>query len=507
MRAIEVPADWSLVPSGLNPGDRFRLMFLTTSRNATPTDIDVYNEWVQDRAAGGHDSIREYAGAFNLLGCTEDDAARDNTRTTYTDDDKGVPIYWLNGPKVVDEYEDLYDGDWDEEAKMRTRSGTEMDNPQHVWTGCGHNGAVSSGAWLGHDMPTIGLPDGPEATGGPLSSSLITAKAGSLAVYALSEVFEVAVPITEVPADWSLVPSGLQEGDQFRLLFISSAPRNASPSEIATYNTWIQARAANGHTDIQDYSSSFQAVGSTEDMDARDNTYTTYTSSDKGVAIYWLGGNKVADDYEDFYDEDWDEEASMKNESGTAESGVTAWTGSDHDGTEMLQGTPETSRALGNSNNAWVRFGKTNSDEHGPLSGATANRSNNKRIYGLSGVFEVVAGNNPATGEPTITGTAQVGGVLTANLSNVTDPDGLDHVSYSYQWIADDGVHGNRHRPRHGGDLPADHCGRGQDGQGAGQLHRRRRQPRVPDQRRHRRGVPLGQRGAHLVRPADRGGI
>ena len=440
VEAIEVPADWSLVPSGLNPGDRFRLMFLTTSRNATPTDIDVYNKWVQDRAAGGHDSIREYAGAFNLLGCTEDDAARDNTRTTYTDDDKGVPIYWLNGPKVVDEYEDLYDGDWDEEAKMRTRSGTERDNPEHVWTGCGHNGAVSSGAWLGHDMPTIGLPDGPEATGGPLSSSLITAKAGSLAVYALSEVFEVAVPTIEVPADWSLVPSGLQEGDQFRLLFISSAPRNASPSEIATYNTWIQARAANGHTDIQDYSSSFQAVGSTEDMDARDNTYTTYTSSDKGVAIYWLGGNKVADDYEDFYDEDWDEEASMKNESGTAESGVTAWTGSDHDGTEMLQGTPETSRALGNSNNAWVRFGKTNSDSHGPLSGATANRTGNKRIYGLSGVFEVVAANTPATGALTISGTAQVGGVLTANLSNVTDPDGLDDVSYSYQWIADDGT-------------------------------------------------------------------
>ena len=223
VRAIEVPADWSLVPSGLNPGDRFRLMFLTTSRNATPTDIDVYNKWVQDRAAGGHDSIREYAGAFNLLGCTEDDAARDNTGTTYTDDDKGVRIYWLNGPKVVDDYEDLYDGDWDEEAKMRNRSGTERDNPQHVWTGCGHNGTVSSGAWLGHDMPTIGLPDGPEATGGPLSSSLITAKAGSLAVYALSEVFEVAVPITEVPGG----PRRLEPGAQ--------RPRGGRPVPAAVH--------------------------------------------------------------------------------------------------------------------------------------------------------------------------------------------------------------------------------------------------------------------------------
>ena len=250
----------------------------------------------------------------------------------------------------------------------------------------------------------------------------------------------VVPPPTEVPADWSLVPSGLQEGDQFRLLFISSAHRNASPSAIATYNTWVQDQAASGHTDIQDYSSSFRAVGSTEDMDARDNTYTTYTSSDKGVAIYWLGGNKVADDYEDFYDEDWDEEAAMKNESGTAETGVSAWTGSDHDGTEMLQGTPETSRALGNSNNAWVRFGKTDSASHGPLSGETAARGGNKRIYGLSSVFEVVAANNPATGAPTITGTAQVGELLTADASNIGDPDGIAGATFSYQWIADDGT-------------------------------------------------------------------
>ena len=243
------------------------------------------------------------------------------------------------------------------------------------------------------------------------------------------------------PTDWSLAPSGLQEGDQFRLLFISSAHRSASPSEIATYNTWIQARAANGHTDIQDYSSSFRAVGSTEDMDARDNTYTTYTSSDKGVAIYWLGGNKVADDYEDFYDEDWDEEASMTNESGTAESGVSAWTGSDHDGTEMLQGTLETSRALGNSNNAWVRFGKTDSASHGPLSGATANRTDNKRIYGLSGVFEVVVANSPATGKPAISGTPEVNKTLTADISSIMDADGLPAADqFSYQWVRNDGT-------------------------------------------------------------------
>ena len=46
--------------------------------------------------------------------------------------------------------------------------------------------------------------------------------------------------------------------------------------------------------------------------------------------------------------------------------------------------------------------------------------------------------NNPATGAPTISGTAQVGETLTANTSGVADADGLENVSFSYQWFADD---------------------------------------------------------------------
>ena len=46
--------------------------------------------------------------------------------------------------------------------------------------------------------------------------------------------------------------------------------------------------------------------------------------------------------------------------------------------------------------------------------------------------------NSPATGAPTISGTAQVGETLTANTSGVADADGLSSVQYEYQWIADD---------------------------------------------------------------------
>ena len=47
--------------------------------------------------------------------------------------------------------------------------------------------------------------------------------------------------------------------------------------------------------------------------------------------------------------------------------------------------------------------------------------------------------NSPATGRPTIGGTAQVGETLTADTSDIADADGLTNVSYSYQWIRSDG--------------------------------------------------------------------
>ena len=46
--------------------------------------------------------------------------------------------------------------------------------------------------------------------------------------------------------------------------------------------------------------------------------------------------------------------------------------------------------------------------------------------------------NSPATGAPIISGTAQVGETLTADTSGIADDDGLENVSFSYQWLADD---------------------------------------------------------------------
>ena len=46
--------------------------------------------------------------------------------------------------------------------------------------------------------------------------------------------------------------------------------------------------------------------------------------------------------------------------------------------------------------------------------------------------------NSPATGMPSISGTTQVGGTLTAGIAGIADSEGLDNATFTYQWVADD---------------------------------------------------------------------
>ena len=442
----EVPSTWSLIPSGLGVGDEFRLLFVSsTTRNAAPTGISTYNTWIQNQAAAGHTDIQDYSDTFRVVGSTADVDARDNTQTTYTSSDKGVPIYWLNGNKVADHYEDFYDGDWDEEANRKEEDGTASSDVT-IRTGSDHDGTEkgsgSSSTALGKSPSTVGIPNSSTSGFGPLSSTATSIEGTILPFYGLSGVFRVAPPPpTVVPADWSLIPSGVVAGQEFRLLFLSSTKRSIRSTNISDYNTFVQNRAAAGHTDIQDYSGTFRVLGSTDAVAARDNTHTTYTSSDKGVRIYWLNGDKAADQYEDFYDGSWHQQADAWNESG-GEYNLSARrfvaTGSSKDG------TADQSNPLGASSGE-VQLGclYQTSSTNGPVwcNFVTENigADDNQQLYGLSGVFQVVTNN--ATGAPTISGTPEVNQTLTADISGIMDDDGLPaDDQFSYQWIRSDGT-------------------------------------------------------------------
>ena len=73
--------------------------------------------------------------------------------------------------------------------------------------------------------------------------------AGLLAIAAVLALPLPALARIEVPRGWDLIPSGLEAGDQFRLLFISSTERDATSADIADYNTHVQDAIGAGHAD------------------------------------------------------------------------------------------------------------------------------------------------------------------------------------------------------------------------------------------------------------------
>ena len=220
---VEVPRSWALTPPGLGAGDTFRLLFVTsTKRNALSTNIGVYNGFVQGRAGAGHAEIRDFSSKFKVVGSTSTVNARNNTATTYTSSNKGVPIWWLNGDRVADDYEDFYDGSWDNRnGKGRNESGTSFSSSSFIWTGSNNNGTKSSRP-IGSGQVTIAR----LATAGPLMATLggtgqTAAGSQNHSFFALSPVIRISdtvkpfsVSITSTPAD---AAAGYAAGETVRV--------------------------------------------------------------------------------------------------------------------------------------------------------------------------------------------------------------------------------------------------------------------------------------------------
>ena len=233
----------------------------------------------------------------------------------------------------------------------------------------------------------------------------------------------------EVPRGWSLTPDGLVQGDKFRLLFITYTGYSSSNTDIENYNAYVQsqANAGNAHAAIKPYSYWFRVLGSTEDVSARDNTMTTGT----GVPIYWMGGDKVADNYGDFYDGSWDSEMSSGRAGIPSSSAYALWTGTENNGTRAsANGVYQT---LGTAS---VRIGSLNGSGD-PLSSLNTTPGTNYHYYALSGIF--IAPNTDATGQPAISGTPRVNETLSVDTSGITDPEGTANADFTYQWIRVDG--------------------------------------------------------------------
>ena len=56
-------------------------------------------------------------------------------------------------------------------------------------------------------------------------------------------------------------------------------------------------------------------------------------------------------------------------------------------------------------------------------------------VTGQTAAPPAVPTNSAATGQPTITGTVEVGETLTAGISAISDDNGLSNVAFNYQWV------------------------------------------------------------------------
>ncbi len=165
-----VPHDWPLIPAGVGSGEKFRLLFITsTGRDGTSSNIADYNAFVQNAASGGHVAIRDHASKYRAVASTSSIDARENVRA-WSSFDVAAPTYWLNGSRISPDYSATSSGLWglrwgnsgladrrDEQGQVHSYS-YPAGALKPVWTGTRSGSGVRSfgNGTLGGLRPTVG---------------------------------------------------------------------------------------------------------------------------------------------------------------------------------------------------------------------------------------------------------------------------------------------------------------------------------------------------------------
>jgi len=258
---VVVPADWALIPDGLDSGDRFRLLFRTTARrDATATDIAVYDRFVQGELRGGAlaAELGPYVSGFRAVGSTGSVELRDHLGLGSGDPwvwGSGVPVYWMDdageGALVADDYEDFCDregtGDnpqvwWKNDllTDQRSEDGTAMPagDDNWPWTGSTNECRKHGGGHLGRPVVAVGAHRVTATSGrehGPLQNGAGGGtNTDSNSLYGMSPAFTVA-PVGG-PVYVSLAPNltifAVEGGSAQSDVFSVSLSRSLAAGEV-----------------------------------------------------------------------------------------------------------------------------------------------------------------------------------------------------------------------------------------------------------------------------------
>ncbi len=149
--AVAVPVT---VPTGLSPGDQYRLAFVTsTTRDAISSAIGDYNAFVAS-VANGVPELVALGTTWTAIASTATTDARDNTQTN-PNTGIGVPIYHLGDALIASDNADLWDQVID--APLDCDEQGNCGGGGFVWTGTSSlTGELFPGAGLGDAEPLAG---------------------------------------------------------------------------------------------------------------------------------------------------------------------------------------------------------------------------------------------------------------------------------------------------------------------------------------------------------------
>ncbi|MCX6873514.1 MAG: Ig-like domain-containing protein [Verrucomicrobia bacterium] len=282
-------------------------------------------------------------------------------------------------------------------------------------------------------MATVSPASGGANNFGSPVSYTVTAQDGATKVYA------VTVYQGPAPGTIATVPPGLNPGDSYRLVFVTSTETHSGGADqaglmppgfttVAQFNDFATS-AATAVPALASLGTTWKAVISataSASVDARTNTATdSAANAGTSAPIYQLGGRRVADGYADLWDGTIQNPINVNELGGgpVAQGGglFRVWTGASSSG-----GNGGGDQALINQGGGWINNGLANATDSGWVSGNYDNdiHGDLQPIYAMSGILSVPA--SPTSCDMLAFQWGTSSGVITGTNISLTVPYGTN---------------------------------------------------------------------------------
>ncbi|MBM3760005.1 MAG: PEP-CTERM sorting domain-containing protein [Acidobacteria bacterium] len=186
-----------------------------------------------------------------------------------------------------------------------------------------------------------------------------------------------------------IVPAGVQPGDTYRIIFVTSAKRNATSSNIADYNQFV-TNAANLSPELQSLNTTWTALASTSATNVLANTGLSL--SDTNTRFFHTFGQLIATGVSGSNSSLFGGATTLHGARISTEAGVfvigpnnvsLVWTGTNDEGDTVAQAF------LGNDR---VSIGNSSMPDRRWIAVSSVPNSEQLSLYGVSGVLTAPSG-------------------------------------------------------------------------------------------------------------------